>query len=160
MRQITIADEIWIATALLQREHPNRSEFTVEEIKEHVRRQALAGGLRAGLDPHIRQHCVANRPPNPARLRILYATGTRTRRLFRPGDPFDPGRARGRAVPAEEDVPAQYRYLLTWYHDEYTATSDGRQQPDPILALRGVGKEIWGGEHPDSYVQRLREGWE
>ncbi len=32
-------------------------------------------------------------------------------------------------------------------------------EEDPILRLRGLGKEIWGDEHPDEYVRRLREGW-
>lgn len=30
---------------------------------------------------------------------------------------------------------------------------------DPILALRGLGKEIWKGVDPDEYVAKLREGW-
>lgn len=32
-------------------------------------------------------------------------------------------------------------------------------QTDPILQLRGLGKEIWGNEHPDEYVSRLRLSW-
>jgi hypothetical protein len=31
---------------------------------------------------------------------------------------------------------------------------------DPLLALRGSGKELWADEHADEYVRRLREGWE
>ena len=35
-----------------------------------------------------------------------------------------------------------------------------RQTPvDPILALRGVGRELWRDEGADAYVSRLREGW-
>lgn len=30
---------------------------------------------------------------------------------------------------------------------------------DPILALVGLGEEIWKGVDPDQYVQKLREGW-
>ncbi len=30
---------------------------------------------------------------------------------------------------------------------------------DPILSLRGLGKEIWQDEDADAYVKRLREGW-
>ena len=29
-----------------------------------------------------------------------------------------------------------------------------------ILALRGLGRELWADEDADSYVRRLREGWE
>lgn len=31
---------------------------------------------------------------------------------------------------------------------------------DPLLALRGSGKELWDDEHADEYVRRLREGWD
>jgi hypothetical protein len=31
---------------------------------------------------------------------------------------------------------------------------------DPLLALRGSGKEIWADEHADEYVRRLRDGWD
>lgn len=38
--------------------------------------------------------------------------------------------------------------------------SVARQTPvDPILALRGVGRELWKDEGADAYVSRLREGW-
>ena len=41
------------------------------------------------------------------------------------------------------------------------ARGDGeRRVTDPILALRGLGKEIWADEDADAYVRRLREGWE
>ena len=40
------------------------------------------------------------------------------------------------------------------------AYSDGeRPVADPILGLRGLGKEIWADENADAYVRRLREGW-
>ena len=29
-----------------------------------------------------------------------------------------------------------------------------------ILAMRGMGKELWRGEDPDEYVRRQREDWE
>jgi hypothetical protein len=34
------------------------------------------------------------------------------------------------------------------------------KEEDPLLALRGSGKELWADEHADEYVRRLREGWE
>lgn len=34
-----------------------------------------------------------------------------------------------------------------------------RTPADPILALRGVGRELWADEEADAYVSRLREGW-
>ena len=34
-----------------------------------------------------------------------------------------------------------------------------RTPVDPILALRGVGRELWADEEANAYVSRLREGW-
>jgi hypothetical protein len=31
-------------------------------------------------------------------------------------------------------------------------------ETDPLLALRGSGKDLWSDEHADEYVRRLREG--
>ena len=31
---------------------------------------------------------------------------------------------------------------------------------DPILALRGLGRELWQDQDPDEYVASLRRGWE
>ena len=35
-----------------------------------------------------------------------------------------------------------------------------RDESDPILALRGMGREIWANEDADAYVDRLRSGWQ
>jgi len=35
-----------------------------------------------------------------------------------------------------------------------------RIEEDPILALVGSGKHLWGDEDPDEYVRGLREGWD
>ena len=34
------------------------------------------------------------------------------------------------------------------------------KENDPLLKLRGSGKEIWANEHADEYIRRLRKGWE
>jgi hypothetical protein len=31
---------------------------------------------------------------------------------------------------------------------------------DPLLALKGSGRELWRDEHADKYVCRLREDWD
>ncbi|MFZ0963988.1 MAG: hypothetical protein WAO35_24245 [Terriglobia bacterium] len=33
-------------------------------------------------------------------------------------------------------------------------------EKDPLLALRGSGKDVWSDEHADEYVRRLRGSWE
>jgi hypothetical protein len=90
---------------------------------------------------------------------MLYASG-KLRRLFRPGDASHPDRAGSKMTPTREDLPAEYHYLLDWYSSEYVRSLVAEGKPDPILQLRGLGREIWSGEDADRYVRRLREGWE
>ena len=158
--RIKVADEVWIATALLHRENPKRDDFSVSEIVAAARRENLSREIRPGVQVHAYLHCVANLPPNPGRYRMLYATGKNTRRLFREGDDFNPERGRGKVTPRKEDLPAQYQSLLDWYQDKYGGQRKSAEKSDPILELRGLGKEIWVGEEPDEYVSRLRRGWE
>lgn len=162
---ITIATEIWIATATLHRRHPERADFTITEIREQVARAALAGTERPGVLPHLYVHCVANRKPNPARLRLLFATGRRSRRLYRPGDPCDPGRGGGQELPDQDALPEAQRGLIDWYRQRYLRGGDSTPDAtaaasDPILRLRGLGKALWEEQDPDAYVDRLRSGWQ
>jgi len=48
--------------------------------------------------------------------------------------------------------------LLGWYESHY-ARRTMRKEADPLLALKGSGRELWADEHADDYVKRLREGW-
>jgi hypothetical protein len=156
---IRVADEVWIAAALLQREHPSKKDFSVGEILARVEEEGIFGELRPGVYVHIIQHCVANRPPNPGRYRMLFETGKTRRRLFWHGDSYNPAREDSKTTPAREDIPAKYQLLLDWYDAEYIRRKPNAQT-DPLLSLRGSGKKIWAGEHADEYVRRLREGWE
>jgi hypothetical protein len=158
--RVKVADEVWIAVALLHRERPAESDFSIEEIIARVRREALSGEMRPGVYVHAVQHCVANRPPNPARYRMLVETGPGRRRLFRQGDSYHPAREGSKIVPSLDDLPHRYAGLLKWY--EHWSATMGKQleQADPLLALRGSGKRVWADEHADEYVRRLREGWE
>src|SRR5436305_10383282 len=83
---LKVADETWIATALLHRENPERQDFTVQEIVERARTENILGHLRPGIYVHANTHCVANRAPSPASYRMLFETGTNRRRLYRSGD--------------------------------------------------------------------------
>jgi len=157
---LRVADEVWIATALLHVENPTRKDFTVKEIVDRAERESLCGPLRRGVYVHALQHCIANRPPSPARYAMLFATGHLTRRLVRLGDPCHPAREGGKRMPQRDAIPPAYRYLQDWYLSKYSPVSSRPTKSDPILALRGLGKQIWTGEDPDAYVCRLREGWE
>lgn len=155
-----MADEVWIATALLHRENPERADFAVAEIVERAREEKLFPVLRPGVYVHAVQHCVANRPPNPGRYRMLLETGENRRRLFRPGDPYDPAREGAKSTPAREDIPKECHALLDWYYQDYARRGVQEAVTDPLLTLRGSGRALWADEHTDDYVRRLREGWE
>ena len=157
---VKLADEVWIITALLHREQPRKSDFSVEGIVERAKKEAIAGPIRAGLYVHVIQHCVANRPPNPARYRMLFETSPGRRRLFRKGDAYHPAREGAKIMPNPEDLPESYRPLLAWYRDWCSAVSHTAPEIDPLLALAGSGRHLWEAEHADDYVRRLREGWE
>src|SRR5437868_15296628 len=91
--ELKVADEVWIATALLHRIHADRDDFSIEEIVQKARETNITGALRPGVYVHTVQHCVANRPPDPGRMRMLIETSKGRRRLWRPGDRFDPARS-------------------------------------------------------------------
>lgn len=152
---VSIADEVWIATALLHREHPDQADFSLQEIGARLRRESVSPELRRGVQPHISLHCVANRGPNPSVLRMLLETGKSRRRLFRPGDPFDPDRASGKTHPRREDIPSKYHPLLDWYEKEWAA----EPTTDPLLDLAQRHKDVWNEVDADRYVRELREGW-
>jgi len=158
--QIRVADEVWIATALLHKEHPDRADFEIDEIVRRATRETGREPLRPGVYVHIVQHCVANRPPNPGRYRILFETAPGRRRLFRQGDAYDPAREGTKMVPEREDIPSRYAPLLEWYQIWSQGGVRERIKNDPLLALYGDGEDLWADEPADAYVRRIREGWE
>ena len=156
---LKVADEVWLAAAALHREHPNRVDFSVGEIMAKAEAEAATGKpLRPGVRVHVHLHCVANKEPNPGRYRMLYESAPGRRRLFRPGDPCHPRRSTGKDVPVRDALPAKYRDLVDWYSQQYAGANG--QANDPVLALRGLGKEIWADEEADAYVSRQRAGWQ
>ena len=157
--KLKVADEVWIALVLLHREQPQKADFSIEEVVQRAQREALVIPSRPGVYVHVVQHCVANRPPTPGRYRMLFETSEGRRRLFHKGDSYHPDREGGKITPNREDLPYGYSGLLNWY-DEWSQGGKRSRAEDPLLALRGSGKQIWASEHADDYVRRLREGWE
>src|SRR5437879_7267058 len=41
LTKLKVADEVWIATALLHREHPAAPDFSIDEIVDRARREGL-----------------------------------------------------------------------------------------------------------------------
>ncbi len=159
--KIKVADEVWIVTALLHRQQPARTDFTIEEIMGRAELENIAGKLRPGVYAHVVQHCVANRSPNSGRYRMLFETAPGRRRLFRSGDNYDPAREGAKSVPQRDEIPSQYAPLLDWYADWSQDNVEERIKNDPLLALYGASrKDLWADEHADDYVRRIREGWE
>jgi len=120
---LRIADSIWIAAAMLHREQPEASDFSVQEIIQKASIAKLVEGYRPGLPVHASKHCVANKPPNPGRHRLLVETTRGRRRLFRTGDSFHPDRQDGKVRPDKEDLPSEYRPLIDWYDMVYSKQS-------------------------------------
>ncbi len=120
---VKVADEVWLATALLHREHPNRESFSAREIVDRVYEEGLSGRLRPGVQVHVYQHCVANKRPNPGNYRMLVATEEGGRRLYRTGDGYHPYREGGKTRPERDEIPSEYRHLLDWYENEYDAST-------------------------------------
>lgn len=160
LANIKVADEVWIATALLHREHPGAVDFSIEEIVDRARHEGLHEPLRPGVYVHVTLHCVANRPPNPGRYRMLFESAEGRRRLFHSGDPFHPDREGSKITPSREELPERYHQLLEWYRDWNGKRAQEGAENDPLLCLRGSGKDLWADEHADEYVQRLRKDWE
>lgn len=158
-RSIRVADEAWIALAMLQYEHRDRESFSAKEILDQVKVERANPELRPGVQVHIYLHNVANAEPNSAKYRMSYKLADDTYRLYRPTDPAHPAR-KGKMIPERDELPQKYHYLLDWYEREYsrkqTPTSE---DDDPILQMWGVGKEIWADTNADDYVRDLRSNW-
>ncbi len=156
---ILVADEAWVGLALLHREHPARESFTAREIQDRVREEHLSNEVRPGIQYHIYLHNVANLKPNPAGYRMFYRLHDDTYRLFRPGDHAHPSR-KGKTKPERRGLPSQYHDLLDWYENEYCGGKAAvREDDDPILRMRGVGRELWANTSADEYVRDLRSNW-
>jgi hypothetical protein len=152
---LSAADAVWVATALLHREHPRKKAFSVQEIAHRVESEHLSSRQPMTIYQHANQHCVANRPPNNARLAMLVETPDGLRRLYRRGDPIDPQRVGTRHLPNPASLPEAHRPLLDWYA-AWEKKNVGDLSSDPLLALAGT----WTFGDGDTYVRELREGWE
>ena len=151
----TIANEIWIATALLQRDQAGRSDFSVQEIVERILREGL-DEYRPGLQIHASSHCVASKAPNPSLHRFLHETARGRRRLYRTGDPFHPNRRNGRTHPSQDDLPDRYRYLVEWYETQFdSAKAVGTAPPAP--PSKGSDLLRFLGSVPAADLHGLRE---
>ncbi len=134
---ILVADEAWLATALLHREHPDAEDFSLDDIRARARREFHDN--RPGVWQHIVSHCVASNRPNPAQYRMLHSGARGRRRLYRPGDPVHPER-KGKIYPEKKAIPERYHKLLDWYLTDYSRRRPGAKgSSDPAVWLKFVG---------------------
>lgn len=159
MKPISCADLIWVATALLSRDHPERTGFSHDEIRQRVYEIEPEHGFSdSAIRTHISSHCVADKKPDPGKHRKLHRNADGAYRLYRPGDTYHPDRSNGKTLPLAEQIPAKYRDLLDWYGQQRAKAA--KHDRDPLLALRGLGKQMWkelgGGE---KFIREMRENW-
>jgi hypothetical protein len=157
---LTVADAVWIATAVLQRKAEDSCTFSTETIVQSVVNLRLTKGAPKSIWQHVNQHCVANRKAQPNKVRMLTATGHGDRRLFRDRDRFDSERIDGRTHPDWDKLPEKYADLRQWYETVWNKPSEHTQVIDPLLELAGTGQGMWGTGSADDYVNSLRSGWE
>ena len=129
---ILVADEAWLATALLHRENPHAEDFSLDEIRDRARKEFHDN--RPGVWQHIVSHCVASNRPNPAQYRMLHSTGRGRRRLYRPGDPVHEDRT-GKMYPEKRDIPERYQDLVDWYLRDYVHKRNRRLKGVPAAVL-------------------------
>lgn len=154
---LNVANEVWVAAALLHRENPSRSGFKRQEILARAGELHPGAPCRAGVQAHISGHCVATTKPSPNRHRMLHRNPDKSYRLFREGDPYHPGRQDGKTRPDREALPETYRYLVDWYESEYSPHRPRTLEEDPLMRLKGLGKDVWrslGGG--DAVIRWLR----
>ena len=147
--------------ASLTREQPDQSGFSHDEILKTVHELMPNHGFKLStIRTHITSHCVANKKPDPGKHRKLFLNADGTYRLYRPGDEYHAGRKDGKLLPDVNRIPKEYCDLLDWYHAKHLRTRKAVES-DPILALRGLGKEhllrMGGGE---KFLRDLRSGWD
>lgn len=119
--EVSPAAEVWVATALLHREHPDQEAFKLQKIVDKAYSLGFAAKPRPGTVLHATQHLVATKPPSPIDHRMLTVVDGSQRRLYRDGDPFHEGRRNGATHPEPEEIPEEHRGLLDWYRNEYLA---------------------------------------
>ena len=159
-KHILVADEAWVALAMLHKAHPGRQSFSAREIIEQVKLEHAYPQLRPGVQAHIYQHNVANLEPNSAQYRMFYRLEDDALRLFRLGDGAYPSR-KGKIAPKRSELPAKYHYLLDWYESEYCGEAQQKgNRTSWIDEMWGLGKHVWAGIDADEYVNSLREDWE
>ena len=145
--RLSIADTIWLATALLHQAKPHERVQSRHHSSQSSRAESLSESR--SVNTHLSTHCVASKKANPATLRILTENLDGSLRLFRSGDSFHPTRRRVGPSQAERtSTTIRIFYKVTLPVHQLSLT--GRQQrtrfwPYPVWA-RKCGKSSEGAK--------------
>ena len=132
--ELSVANLIWIAIALLHIENKEKDVFQVKQIFQKAKDLGLSHAADETLMMHISLHCVANAKAQPNTHRKLFRMASGWYRLYRHGDSYDPSREKGRTAPLAEEIPQEYRYLIDWYNDEYSKKQSPSTQESKDLS--------------------------
>jgi hypothetical protein len=158
---VKVADELFLVVALLTKENPDQVSFSIPEILARAEKEGLGKHRRdqGSLKQHAYEHAAANVPPGRGQYRLVFREKDNTVRLLHAGDHVHPDR-NGKEWPTEAEIPEKYRPLVKWAQDRFANNrSAGKPWLHELLALRGLGKEIWKGVDADKYVDELRGDW-
>lgn len=155
-----VANEVWVATALLHVENPEREDFQESEIIARAKKEKLSPRLRAGFRTHVASHCVASKTPHATPFLMLTETGRGRRRLFREGDPIHEDREGGKTNPSAGELPRDYLHLVDWYRTRYSKSSS----PVPMRGAHGKDLARFAGamdeESARAMLTAIEEGCE
>ncbi len=163
---VKVADELFLIVALLHRENPHRSSFTIAEILDRAALEGLGNSRpdQRSLRQHAYEHAAANVPPGKqgGRYRMVFREDNNRIRLLRESDYVHPDRHQ-KMRPNPVEVPERYHELLQWaehWQKKDIGKNSGTRWLAGLHELRGLGREVWNGIDADEYVKSLREGWE
>jgi hypothetical protein len=156
---IKVADEVWLATALLHRENPEAHDFSVAQIVQRAVQEGVSAEYRQGVQIHASHHCVAQKRPNPpsTRHRMLTETARGRRRLFREGDDFHPERRTGKVAPDRQDLADRYHHVVDWYWREYSRRRQRSSVPHSLQGRPAAQLLALAGSIPPEELHSMEE---
>jgi len=153
-----VADEAWCALALLHREQETRESFSAREILDRVKPSAPAPCFALASKPT--STCTTLPTSNPTLPGTACSTNSqRYYRLFRPtpiNTPFPQGKNKTVPGGTARSIPLPPGLVRTGILHKGVSHEE---EDDPILKMRGVGKEMWAPTDADEYVRDLRSNW-
>lgn len=144
---VSVADAIWVATAMLHGSEGIHESFPRGRICDRVIAEIDSSKNAASIKHNISVHCLANLPVRSKSDNHckLYREGRGKYRLYRRGeDDRDPSRRGCLVEPDMKNLPPKHRRWIGWYHKDYC----GKRAPPAATRTRagaGAGVVRQGG---------------